>query len=145
MTAWKQNDNTNFNFYNAHEVNNIWQYSTEDTIKRNLRDRLKESKIFVLLIGEKTKYLYKYVRWEIEQAIKLDLPIIVVNLNGLRYQDEDKCPAIIRDELAIHISFNSRILQKALEEWRQDHVNLRSENKKGPYYFKSDVYQHLGL
>ena len=46
--------------------------------------RLKNTKIFVLLVGEKTKYLYKYVKWEIEQALSLNLPIIVVNLNGKR-------------------------------------------------------------
>ena len=35
----------------------------------------------MVLVGEKTKNLYKFVRWEIELAIKLGLPIIVANLN----------------------------------------------------------------
>ncbi len=57
MTAWKQNDNTNFDFYNAHDLNNIWYQSNEDTIKRRLRERLTNTKVFVLLVGEKTKFL----------------------------------------------------------------------------------------
>lgn len=70
MKAWKQSDNSEFNFFDAHDLTNIWQYSSEETIKRNLRERLMNTKIFVLLVGEKTKYLYKYVKWEIEQAAK---------------------------------------------------------------------------
>lgn len=30
------------------------------------------SKVFVLLVGEKTRFLYRFVRWEIELAIKKD-------------------------------------------------------------------------
>ena len=83
MCAWKQNDYSPFNFYDAHDVNSARDTSTEDTIKSKLRERLNATKVFVLLVGESTRYLYKFVRWEIEQAISLDLPIIVVNINGL--------------------------------------------------------------
>ena len=33
MRAWKQNDNTSFNFYDAHDLNNVRVYS-EESIKR---------------------------------------------------------------------------------------------------------------
>jgi len=145
MLAWKQNDNTNFDFYNAHEKISIWQYSTEETIKRNLRERLKDSKIFVLLIGEKTKYLHKYVRWEIEQALKLELPIIAVNLNGKRSYDSDNCPAILRNKLSLHVSFNSKILQKSLENWEALNKEYKREGKSSAYYYDSSTYNLLGL
>lgn len=145
MTAWKQSDHSEFNFYNAHDVINIWQHSSEDTIKRNLRERMKNSKMFVLLVGEKTKFLYKYVRWEIEQAIKLDLPIIVVNLNGKRSMDYDKCPAILRDKLALHISFNAKIIQLALERWSELYFVYAKEGKSGSFYYKDIVYKEFGL
>ena len=145
MTAWKQRDNTEFNFYNAHDKIRIWQYSTEETIKRNLRERLKETKIFVLLVGEKTKFLHKYVRWEISQALKLNLPIIVVNLNGKRSIDLDRCPAILRKALALHISFNSKILQKSLESWYLLDAQYKKEDKITPFYYDQDTYNSLGL
>ena len=145
MTAWKQSDYTSFNFYNAHEQINIWQFSSEETIKRNLRERLRNTKIFVLLIGEKTKYLYKYVRWEIEEALKMQLPIIAINLNGKRSIDYDKCPSILRDELALHISFNAKIIQKSLENWESLHKTYVREGKRGPYYYNASVYENLGL
>ena len=70
MRAWTQNDNTNFNFYDAHDVNNNYDKS-EASIKASLEERFRNSKEFVLLVGEHTRFLYKYVRWEIEQDFQL--------------------------------------------------------------------------
>ena len=145
MRAWKQNDHSDFNFYDAHDINSARDTSTEETIKKRLRERLNDTKVFVLLVGEKTRYLYKFVRWEIEQAISLQLPIIVVNLNGLRSMDADLCPAVIRNELAIHISFKSAMLQYALEDWPVKYQNLKAQFKAGPYYYDNHTYKNLGL
>lgn len=144
MKAWKQNDNTAFNFYDAHDVNNILDKS-EESIKRGLQERFRNTKVFVLLVGEHTRYLYKYVRWEIEQAIKREIPCIVVNLNGKRSMDSERCPAIIRDELAIHISFNAKILQYALENWPDSYAKKMEEGKTGAYYYTEETYKELGL
>lgn len=76
MKAWKQNDNSNFNFFDAHDINNALDSSTEETIKKRLRERMANSKVFVLLVGESTRYLYKFVRWEIEQAIKENFQLL---------------------------------------------------------------------
>lgn len=145
MCAWKQNDGIDFNFYNAHDINSARDTSTEESIKRQLRERLNNTKVFVVLIGEKTRYLQKFVRWEMEQALSMELPIIGVNLNGLRGQDTERCPPIIREELAIHISFNAAIMQYALEHWPDSHYQYKKEGTTGPYRYKDNVYNQLGL
>lgn len=145
MQAWKQNDNTVFNFYDAHDLNNLMSWASEETIKAKLRERLQSTKVFVLLVGEKTKFLRKFVLWEIEQAIKRSLPIIVVNLNGKRFKDEDLCPAALDDELAVHISFNQKIIAKALEEWEVLNKRYRGEGKSGAYRYNEESYKNLGL
>ena len=144
MKAWKQNDNIGFNFYDAHDINMIYDAS-EASIKAGLQERFRNTKVFVLLVGDHTKYLYKYVRWEIEQAIKRDLPCIVVNINGRRYCDYELCPALMRDHLAIHISFNARILQYALENWPDSYERHKRDGKTGPFYYIDEVYKDLGL
>ena len=144
MKAWRQNDNTEFNFYDAHDINNILDKS-EASIKAGLQERFGNRKVFVLLVGEHTRYLYTYVRWEIEEAIKRKLPCIVVNLDGKRSMNSEKCPPIIRDELAVHVSFNSKILQYALENWPDSDEEYRKEGKTGAYYYKAEVYKKLGL
>jgi len=144
MKAWKQNDNTNFDFRDAHDLNTILDKS-EASIKAGLQERFRHTKVFVLLVGEHTRYLYKYVRWEIEQAIKRKLPCIVVNLNGKRSMDSELCPPIIQNELAIHVSFNARILQYALEHWPDSDAQKRKDEESGAYYYKDSVYKELGL
>jgi hypothetical protein len=145
MEAWKQNDNIPFAFYNAHDLNSARDTSTEESIKAQLMERLRNTKVFVLLIGENTQYLYKFVRWEIEQALSRNLPIIGVNLNGKRSIDTDRCPPLLRDELAVHISFNARIMQHALENWPNSHESYNNMGKTGPYYYNDDVYKGFGL
>lgn len=145
MKAWKQNDNSNFNFHDAHDLAQSRDSSSEETIKRSLQLRMQGSHLFVLLVGESTKYLYKFVRWEIEQALKREMPIVVVNLNGKRAMDLDRCPSLIQDELSLHISYNTKIMQKALESWPGSYRSLKAQNAKGPYYYEESVYKSLGL
>jgi len=144
MQAWKKNDNTSFNFYDAHDLNNIYVYS-EENIKRNLLERMKNTKVFILLVGENTKYLYKFVRWEIEQALKRGLPIIVVNLDGKRSKDSTLCPPILDEELALHISFNQKIIEKAIVEWPSLHKGYKSKSEIDAYYYLSKVYKELNI
>lgn len=145
MCAWKQNDNMPFSFDNAHDLNSARDSSQEESIKAQLRIRMQNSKEFILLIGENTRYLYKFLKWEIEQALARDLPIIAVNLNGMRSQDTDRCPPVLRNELSIYVSFNAAILQHALEHWPSSHMKYKTEEKSGPYYYKESVYRQLGL
>ena len=145
MKAWKQNDGMSFNFFDAHDLNTARDASLTDSIRRQLRARLNNSKILVVLIGEKTRYLYRFVRWEMEQALDLGLPIVGVNLNGLRQQDSLRCPPVIRDELVAHVSFNAAIVQHALENWPANHVVRTQQHESGACYYPSRVYRGLGL
>ena len=37
MQAWKKNDNTSLNFYDAHDLNNLLSWSSEEKIKSKLK------------------------------------------------------------------------------------------------------------
>lgn len=145
MQAWKQNDGFDFNFYNAHDINTARDSSQEESIKAQLAERMRNSKLFVLLVGERTRYLTKFVHWEIEQAISRDLPIIVVNLNGKRSMDDDRCPPLAKEALAVHISFNAAIMQYAMDNWPNSHATLSQKQESGPYYYKDEIYKNLGI
>ncbi|RKU20253.1 molecular chaperone Tir [Candidatus Poribacteria bacterium] len=145
MQTWKRNHDTHFNFYHGQNLNKASEYNAEEEIKRELRKRIQPAKSLVVLIGESTRYLHKFVQWEMEQALDLDLPIIGVNLNGLRGQDIERCPFVIHDKLAVYISFNAVILDHALSTWPKSHVFLKQEGKTGPYYYPDNIYEHLGL
>lgn len=145
MKAWKENDHIEFDFNNAHDLNRIMPYSSEETIKRNLWERMKKSKNFILLVGQKTQFKTKFVRWEIEHAIDLELPIIVSNLNNKRQFDDNLCPAILDHQLAIHISFGCKIIQYSLDKWPDIYLQRKREDKTEPRYWEDSVYNSLGL
>jgi len=145
MRAWRQSDASPFNFFDAHDLNTARDGSLELSIKSQLSVRLKNTKVFVSLVGEKTRYLRKFVLWEIEQAVNRDIPIVVVNLNKKRAIDFGLCPASLRDELAVHIPYNSKILQYALENWPDSHAQYRKARETGPHHFRTGTYTSLGI
>lgn len=144
MTAWKANDGFSLNFHNAHDLNTARDSSQEESIKRQLRERFANSKLLVVLIGANTRYLTKFVKWELEVAVRLGLPIIGVNLNGSRLMD-DRCPPTIRDQLVVYTSFNHNIIEYAMNNWPTNFQNLRNSNVTGPHFYNDDVYRRLGL
>lgn len=144
MTAWKAHDGFSLNFHNAHDLNSARDSSQEESIKLQLRERFANSKQLVVLIGENTRYLTKFVKWELEVALRLGLPIISVNLNGSRQMD-DRCPPTIRDQLVVYISFNHNIIEHAMDLWPDEFHRLHSAGTTGNRFYSDDVYQRLGL
>lgn len=142
MKAWKENEHIDFNFDNAHELNTIRSTSSEETIKRKLKERLQNTKILIVLIGKNIANLYKYVRWEIEYAIENNIPIIGVNLNGKRTQD-DLCPPILKDKLAVYIPFSPKIVAYALNSWITSHNSYKAQGVSGPFEYNDSVYNNL--
>lgn len=144
MTAWHANEKFSFEFQNAHDLNTARDSSQEESIKRQLRERFAHSKELVVLIGEKTKLLRKFVQWEMEAALRIGLPIIGVNLNGSRRKD-DRCPTAITGELAIYVPFGAKIIEYAMQNWPSSHASFKSSGKTGAYHYEDGVYKSLGL
>jgi hypothetical protein len=144
MQAWKGHDHIDFDFYDAHELNNLRDGSTEETIKRKLRERMNNAKQAIVLVGEKTKNLYTFVRWEIDQAMGMGLPIVVVNLNGARQMDANRCPQILKDKCCVHVSFNAAIIRHALDDFGDNFPKGEYTNKVNLFY-SEEIYNRLGL
>ncbi len=145
MLGWNKNDNMEFNFHDAHDLNTITNLSSEENTKRKLRERLATAKQAIVLVGESTKNLFKFVRWEIEECQKLGLPIIVVNLNKARRYDPDRCPAILRDANTMHVSFNANIIKYALDDFCENYAAYKAKTPNTNWYYIDDVYKKLGL
>lgn len=145
MCAWHVNPHHEFTFYDAHDLQQSRDSSQEETIKRSLHERLKKAGCFVVLIGDHSRYLYRFLRWEMEQALTLNLPIVGVNLNGRRSRDDERCPPIIYDELVLYVGFHQAIIQKAIDDWPQSSVRHKANGKTGPFHYPDSVYSSLGI
>lgn len=135
MKAWKENENIDFNFTDCQLQDDI-KSDNEDYVKRKCGERINMAGKYILLIGEDTKYKYKYVRWEAEVAIEQGCTIIGVNLDGSRHMVEATCPPVIRDIGAIFVPFSPHIIKYALENYKME----QNDN----YYYKDEVYTELG-
>ena len=144
MRGWKSNENMDFNFHDAHDIGPLTDYASDETIKARLRQRFSNARQTIVLVGENTKNLRKWVPWEIEISKRLNLPMIVVNLNGKRQVDSLLCPAALQDCLAAHVSFKAKIIQHALDYFPAEYVQIQASSA-GPRYYDDEVYRRLGL
>lgn len=144
MKGWRALRNIDFDFRNAHEINTLRDWSSETTVKPKLRERFRNSDQVIVLIGPNTRNLYRYVRWELDVALELDLSIIAVNLNGMRKIDDELCPPIIRTEFVVHIPFKMAIIKYAMDHF-PDEFRRRSASDHGPRSYPRSVYASLGL
>jgi len=146
MKGWKNNDKIEFDFNDSHDLLPLTSNAkNEEYIKKNLKKRLNDSQQFIVIVGESTKNLYKFVRWEIETALNLDLPPIVVNLNNERNIDNELCPPILKGRNAIHIPFKMKIIKYALDNWPNYYKFSIDHQQESNWNYPKKVYDNLGL
>jgi hypothetical protein len=143
MNGWRENKNIDFTYQDAHDLDNMTSRAQDEQyVKSKLKERMKQSTAVIVLVGEKTKNLYKYVRWELELALELGLPIIAANLNGTNRQDNESCPAIIRDKgCVVHIPYKLVAMKHAMAKWPSEYREMTPTDRMGGarYYSQFDT------
>jgi hypothetical protein len=136
MQAWKANEDIDFNFTDC-QLQKELNSENEEYIKRVCRERISMASKYIMLIGQDTRYRYKYVRWEAEVACEKGCTIIGVNLDKSRQFVDATCPPVINDIGAVFVSFSPKVIALALENYQM--------NTKGNFYYKDEIYKKLGL
>lgn len=160
LKGWNKMKNREFNIINSHEkIRQIRQGSTEPTIMRTLKERMKASKRFMLLVGDKTKLDDDYIPFEIEYAVKdCGLPIIICFVNeksrltNKTYKTmlDSLLPKTLKDLIAknevksISIPFRERIMSKAFDDFDYDNKpkysnSLYSDNIYDTIYKQGEI------
>ena len=142
MIGWKNSEHMDFDFYDAHDFNTITNLSSEENTKRKLRERLGNTKQAIVVVGESTKNLYRFVRWEIDICLEKGIPTVVTNLNNKRMIDEQRCPPILKGKSTLHVSFKAKIIKYSLDNFCGNYQHYK--NQKDLRYPES-VYSNLGL
>jgi len=121
MEAWRDNDHIEFDFFDAHDLFVSRDTSSRETIKRNLRERLKNAKQVVLLGSADGKRKggdgKSFLAHEVEVIIEFDLPVVVANLDGDRNIDKAFIPEpfLSASYYTMSVSFQPKIIQFALD------------------------------
>jgi hypothetical protein len=147
IRGWAANKRLGFQFKDSHDLDTMGKSAqNEQYVKKHLRARMQGSEIALVLVGEKTKNLYRYVRWEIETAIEMGIPIVVVNMNKSRGIDEERMPPILRGVCALHIAYRYRAIKYAIQQWPQILDSLTAQERSaGPRKLTAGTYSALGL
>ena len=150
MEAWRENDKIDFDFYDAHDLYISRDTSLPETIKRNLRERMKTAKQVVLLGsadarrkgGDGTSFLAH----EVKVILEFGLPVVVANLDQDRRVDTNFIPQpfIDADYYTLSTSFQPKIIQFALDKYAAKFAELR-KSKFGAHYYEPNIYSSLGL
>ena len=148
MEAWRENKHIEFSFFDAHDLNISRDTSKDDTIKRNLSERMKSAKQFVLLGSRTAKRKgsdgTSFLAHEIENMLELDLPVVVANLDGDRSIDREFIPKPLLDAdyYTVSVSFQPAIIKYALDNYAGKYA---SSAKKGPHLYRESIYTKIGL
>ncbi|CNG20796.1 TPA: TIR domain-containing protein [Yersinia enterocolitica] len=148
MEAWKANDNIDFNFFDAHDLFISRDTSKPETIKKNLRERMKNAKQVVLLGSSDAKKKggdgESFLAHEIDLIIEFNLPVVIANLDGDRTVDRNLIPKPLLDSehYTVSVSFQPKIIKYALDDYCADYS---SSVKKGPHQYPDSVYSGLKI
>lgn len=148
MEAWRENENIDFSFFDAHDLYVARDTSRPETIKGRLRERLNNAKQVVLLGSAAAKRKggdgSSFLSYEVDAIIRLDLPVVVANLDGDRAVDRAFIPKSFLDAsyYTVSVSFQPKIIKFALDDYAPTY---RSSGKSGPHQYNADIYSKLGL
>jgi hypothetical protein len=146
MKGWKANPHCDFDFRDAHDIRPLTGRALDvNYIKSRLRERFRNAKQVIVLIGESTRHLYRFVRWEIEVALDLGLPILAVNLNGSRTLDPSLCPPILQGKCVLHVPFRMSAVKTALDVFPDYFRNQARGRGATDLSLAPEVYTSLGI
>ena len=148
MKAWRQNEHTDFDFFNAHDLFEARDSRSPETIKRQLRERLNNTKQVIFLGSEDGRRKGgdgdSFLAYEIEVILELDLPIVIANLCQSRNIVMDNIPEPLIDQkhFSVSVSFQPRIIQYALDNYAKGYADSDSQ---GPHRYVPRIYEELGM
>lgn len=132
---------------NAEDSNNYFYTidyvdDNNNEIKANIA--IKTAFAVLVMVDSDSKYLGGMYDYEIEIALHIEKPIIVVNKNGNRSIDLDNCPISLRNKFALHISNSPNIINAAISVWPL-YYDMHKDEEKHSMYLEDSIYKHYNL
>ena len=153
LKAWTAKADDDFSLINSHDKTHaVRDTSLKITLQNRLRERLRNSKHLLLIIGETTKNDKDWVPHEIEYAVdNCNIPIIVAYTDKEYILDPKKYshlwPKALKDRIengkasCIHIPFKKEPLKDAISQFSHD----KKPKGGGLGFYSSEAYQAFGI
>ncbi len=145
FAQFKQGDTTGYQFYHGAMFLKELDKTPDDVLKEKIQKNMDDADIVVILLSKTVKSMRRFVKWQIEYAIKQGKPIIAVNPNRIRSVDYDVCPTVLKSNLSIHIPFHEKVFELAVLNWPKSDQEHRKNEKdlKKTYKYANSVYEEI--
>ncbi|WP_321383514.1 TIR domain-containing protein [uncultured Enterococcus sp.] len=131
MKMWSENDKIDFTLNNAHDLKQARDSSLPESIKRSLRERIQASKIMILIVGKETHHHTKFVKYEVNYAQSLNIPIIMAVV-----KDGVLPTSWFNDYPAIKIPFELDQINLAINDWPTNFLKHLKKGDTGIWHYK---------
>ena len=145
IKLWTNKTGNTYNLIDGIEFASKVNKVDDEVIKPKIKERVKEAKAVILLMGPTTKSMRKFVRWQIEAACNNQMPLIVINTNGIRSIDFARCPTYLKKQISIHIPFHPDILEFALKDWPKQNAIAIEKEDTGTFVYDHEIYEKLNI
>jgi hypothetical protein len=148
MKAWRQNEHADFDFFNAHDLYEARGSLSPETIKRQLRERMNNTRQVILLGSEDCRRKGgdgdSFLAYEVDVILDLDLPIVIANLCQGRDIVAENIPQPLLDHNHFNVSvpFQPKIIRYALDNYV---VGYGKGEMQGTHRYVQRIYDELGL
>jgi MTH538 TIR-like domain (DUF1863) len=136
MTAWKANENIDFNFADF-QLEEAINSGSPYYIKSVCAAKIRRADTFVLLIGNDTYTKTEFVQAEVEAAFEKGCRLIGVNLNDCRFPGW-LCPWFFMNKGALYVPYSPHVIGQVLKPWKRPPPD--SNLTSGDWYFYDSVY-----
>ena len=117
---------------------------SDSSIGKAIPEKISKANCCLFIVSENSKLLGDNILTELNEVCIKQIPIIALNVNGMRHCDTTICPIELQDKFILHIPLNQKVIIKALEVW-PTYYSANKAIKRGSVYFTDNVYQKLGL
>jgi hypothetical protein len=151
MKAWTAKGDDDFSMIDSHDKTYaVGDSSKKEALMARLRERLRNSKNMVLIIGSTTKLDTDWLPFEIEYAVDVcDIPISVtyIDYEGAIFKPDSFAhlwPGALKKRIengkasCIHITFKKGPIQDAISQF--SHTNKPAYN-----YYSVEAYKSFGI
>ena len=143
-TMLKSND-VKCNIFDGIDYFKEFDKTPDDVLKFKIQKNLERADVIVVLLTKTLKSMRKFSKWQVEHAINTGKPIIAVNPNRIRSVDYDVCPTILKSHLSLHIPYDAKAFELAINNWPKSHEeHMKNEkDQRKIYKYAESVYKQI--
>lgn len=144
LSEFKDSEGNSYEFSNCYDLKKKIDKLPDEDLKEEIYEMIDQTDLAVIILSKKTKSMRKFISWQVMYLRNSDHPIVCLNLLPIRSVDFSILPAKLkRGSLALHIPFEEKVFELAVNNWPEMNEKFVSKKKNGNFRFPLEIYEKL--